>query len=347
MQEIAAALGLHRRTVSAIVNGKARDRAISPTTERRVLDYLAKIGYVPSRQARDLRSGHAQARHKVGILFGGQFHRHMTDAFRLLTRPLCRLPEHAEIVIAPSAQNADNIRELVARGCNDLLWMHASSDEGELREPDKILPLLQNFRRIVVYNYRFGFGAHEDELVSAGAHLIGVDRIEAVTEMARLLQRDGHQRIALFFEGNGPVIAEPLRHELGLDVFLVGHTSIPDGEMLETRRTAGQELIRLHRDEGVTAAIFNNHQSAMDAMLVLDKAGLSIPGDISFMGWSGSIFAEGLRVPLTAAEIPVETMTRKTLDLLAADAPAARHVYHARLCMRESTGACPESVMTC
>ena len=338
MTQIAADLGLHRRTVSAIVNGKARERAISPTTERRVLEYLARVGYVPSRQARDLRAGHAGMGPKVGILFGGQFHRHMTDAFRLLIRPLCRVPEHAEIIIAPIERNVENLRELVARGCTELLWLHASSDRGEVREPKQLLPLLGNFRRIVVYNYRFGFGEHEDELLDAGAHLVGVNRIGALTEMGRKLREHGHRRVALFFEANGPVLAEPLRKELGLEVFLVGHTSIPGGALLETRRTAGVELLRLHKEEGVTAAVFNNEQSAMDAMITVRDAGLSIPEDLSFMAWSGSIYAEGFGVPLTTVDIPVEAMTGQTLELLAADAPPARHVHEGELRLRKSHG---------
>ena len=341
MTQIAADLGLHRRTVSAIVNGKARARGVALKTERRVREHLARIGYVPSRQARDLRGGNAQARDKVGLLFGGQFHRHMTDAFRLLAQPLCRIPEHAEVVIAPSERNVENIRELVARGCTELLWMHASSDEGEIRRSGELLPLLQNFRRIVVYNYRFGFGRYEEELLGAGAHLIGVDRIGAVTRMGRLLQELGHRRVALFFEGNGPVLAEPLRDELGLEVFLVSETSAPDGGLVETRRTAGGELLRLRDTEGVTAAVFNSDQSAMDAMLAVEEAGLRIPRDVSMMGWSGTIYSEGLRVPLTTADIPVEAMTGKALALLEGDVPAERHVYAASLNLRGSHGATP------
>jgi hypothetical protein len=282
--------------------------------------------------------GHAQARHKVGILFGGHFHRHMTDAFRLLTRPLCSVPERAEVVIAPASRNVENVRELVARGCTDLLWMHAASDRGEVQDPRLLLPLLRSFRRIVVYNYRFGFGEHERELLGAGAHLLGVDRLRAVTRMGRLLKRLGHRRIAMFFEENGPVLAMSLGETLGLEVFLVGGTSVPDGELLETRGSAGAELLKLHAFEGVTAAIFNTDQSAMDAMRAIEEAGLAIPADISLLGWSGTVYSEGLRVPLTSADIPVEKMVRKTLTLLDSDTPATRHVFQARLRLRESHG---------
>ena len=69
MQAVADALGLHRRTVSAVVNGTARERRISAATVERVEQYLAAVGYVPSRQAQELREGGAVAK-KVGILFG-------------------------------------------------------------------------------------------------------------------------------------------------------------------------------------------------------------------------------------------------------------------------------------
>lgn len=55
--DIAKALGVSKTTVSFVLNGKAREIQISQELEKRVLDYIQQVGYIPNQYAQGLRSG--------------------------------------------------------------------------------------------------------------------------------------------------------------------------------------------------------------------------------------------------------------------------------------------------
>jgi len=55
--DIAKELGVSKTTVSFVLNGKARGNHISEALEKRVLDYIAEVGYQPNQFARGLRTG--------------------------------------------------------------------------------------------------------------------------------------------------------------------------------------------------------------------------------------------------------------------------------------------------
>ena len=55
--DIAQQLGISKTTVSFVLNGKAREKHISETLEKRILDHIHKVGYQPNQFAQGLRSG--------------------------------------------------------------------------------------------------------------------------------------------------------------------------------------------------------------------------------------------------------------------------------------------------
>jgi len=55
--DIAKELGISKTTVSFVLNGKARENHISEALEKKVLDYMAEVGYQPNQFARGLRTG--------------------------------------------------------------------------------------------------------------------------------------------------------------------------------------------------------------------------------------------------------------------------------------------------
>ena len=78
MKQIASELGISRWTVSMILNNNAKRRGIASDTINRVQSYIKERGYVPSRQALDLRNGKKDS---IGILYCGRLYSHLTEAF--------------------------------------------------------------------------------------------------------------------------------------------------------------------------------------------------------------------------------------------------------------------------
>jgi len=57
ISDIAKALGVSVTTVSFILNDKAKEKRISESLTKRVLDYVKKVGYKPNELAKSLRTG--------------------------------------------------------------------------------------------------------------------------------------------------------------------------------------------------------------------------------------------------------------------------------------------------
>ena len=57
IQDIAKKLQISTTTVSLVLNGKADQYKISKETQKRINDYVSKIGYIPNAHARGLSSG--------------------------------------------------------------------------------------------------------------------------------------------------------------------------------------------------------------------------------------------------------------------------------------------------
>jgi LacI family transcriptional regulator len=331
MQQIADELGLSRLTVSSVINGRAAERRISPATEAHVRAHLEGIGYVPSRLARDLRTGNTRST-TIGVLFGGHFYPHVTEAFRQFFDAFAGDPESLHVVMVPHDRNAEALREFAGHGITRLLWVHAVRDSMEVPDPGAVFPLLRNFDRSVIYNYRFGFGIHEEEFLNAGVTLIGVDRCRELARLATALKAEGHRKLALHFPGSHPEMAKALRRT-GLDVVFP-----PEGNWQGSRPYASaapalaEWLAHANTEEDVTAACMNNEQLAAFVMRELLQRGVNVPEDIAMTAWAGTPLAEALCAPLTTLRVPVDKMTRAAISALTdKGAVAERQVFRARL----------------
>lgn len=65
ISDIAKNLGISVTTVSFILNDKAKEKRISETLTKRVLDYVNKVGYKPNQLAKSLRTGKSKT---LGLL---------------------------------------------------------------------------------------------------------------------------------------------------------------------------------------------------------------------------------------------------------------------------------------
>jgi len=82
-------------------------------------------------------------------------------------------------------------------------------------------------------------------------------------------------------------------------------------------------------DLGCTALICQNDNAAIGAMGVLREAGISIPGDVSVVGFDGTEISRLCTPALTTVELPLASIGRRGMELLLAhierDEPADLH----------------------
>ncbi|GAA3014576.1 LacI family DNA-binding transcriptional regulator [Streptosporangium longisporum] len=174
---------------------------------------------------------------------------------------------------------------------------------------------------------------------AAVAHLafpqVSCDDVAAAEMALGHLRSLGHERIGMVL---GPPDHVPSRRKLDaakLDPEFVEHTMFS----LEGGHAAAARLIR----RGVTGIICASDVMALGAIRAARRAGLSVPDDVSVIGYDDSALMNCTDPPLTTLRQPIDAMGRAVVDLLAAQidkalVPADELLFEPELVVRASTG---------
>ena len=313
MTEIAAELGLSRETISAVVNDRAARIGVTDETVCRVRAHLELRGYVPSRQARNLRDA---PRRVVGLLYVEGLYTHLIDAFHRLAKALSAAAPDVEIVVAEPSRLEAAVRGLLARRVTDLVWIHNG------RYPEAYgAPRLAGYlsrMRTVVYNYFFDVSHNDEALLARDIRLVGIDRLAHTHRLARFLHRLGHRTIVLPNDTfRKPSAYKDSFERAGLEV-------VDFPQPFDAAR-----LLSAVRRQGVTAACFHGDRRACAGMMDLEKRGVRIPEDLTVTGFDGDALA--FRNDLTTFVIPVQAMVDKVCDLVAGVDSNVRHCFGLKL----------------
>jgi DNA-binding LacI/PurR family transcriptional regulator len=302
LAEVAQKVGVSEATVSRVLNGKA---GVSAGTREAVLTALDVLGYERPTQLRGERA------RLIGLVLPE------------LQNPI--FPALAEVVGGALAQ----------RGFTPVLCTRTA---GGLSEADYVAMLLDQQVSGVV----FAGGHHAEQaaphehyrlLRSRGipavlfnASVEGLDfpcvstddgtaAGQAFTHLASL----GHQRIGLVA---GPQDHMPSRRKLaafteyarrGPRADDVGPGPVENALFsLEGGQAATTRLLR----HGVTGVICASDVLALGAIRAVRRAGLSVPGDVSFVGYDDSAFMNCTDPPLTTVRQPIEAMGKAAVALL-------------------------------
>jgi DNA-binding LacI/PurR family transcriptional regulator len=328
LAEVARKVGVSEATVSRVLNGKA---GVSDATREEVLTALDVLGYERPTQLRGERA------RLIGLVLPE------------LQNPI--FPALAEVIGAALAQRGFTpvlcIRTAVgvseADYVNMLLDQHVSGvifeggDYMELAAPHEHYRLL-NSRGIPVVLIN---AAIED----LGFPSVCADDITAAEQAFRHLSSLGHQRIGLVV---GPEDHVPSRRKLasftehasaaGLTVAPVEHAlfSLEGGQAATTR------MLR----HGITGIICGSDVLALGAIRAVRRAGLSVPGDVSIVGYDDSGFMNCTDPPLTTVRQPIESMGKTAVALLANQMEGVavypeELLFEPELVVRGSTGPVP------
>jgi len=345
LADVAKKVGVSEATVSRVLNGKP---GVSDSTREAVLAALDVLGYERPTQLRGARA------RLIGLFVPE------------LQNPI--FPALAEVVSAALAQ----------RGFTPVLC--TSIDNG-LSEADYVDMLLEQQVSGVVFGggqYAEQAAPHEHyhllrergiPVVLFNAAIenldfptVATDDMTACGQAFTHLASLGHQRIGLLV---GPEDHVPSRRKLAEFRSLTGGladgvASGPGGQYgglagglqaapvehtlfsLEGGRAAASRLLR----QSVTGIICASDVLALGAILAARRAGLSVPGDVSVVGYDDSAFMNCTDPPLTTVRQPIEAMGRAVVALLvsqieSAARPAEELLFEPELVVRGSTGPAP------
>jgi len=330
MAEIAAELGLSRRTISSVVNGRARRLGHAQETIVRVERYLAERGYVPSQAATDL---HRPTLERIGLIHLGHLYTHLQTAYDDIVARLAEGQDLLELAVVPHRRLLDGVKALIARGATRVVWFQAW--EREAPESPSVAGYLANCR-VVIYNHLFGQGdgSATQAALALGYHLVGVDRTAAYRRIGALLRGLGHRVVALvpdYTYGDEALAAS------GLTVVRPPLTTRADDPAEAARQYTAFARAAM-RDHAVTALCIHGAGIAQYALANLVRAGVRVPEELTVIGFDGRPESEAYAVPLTTMDMPVADMVERTLGLLRRPRKEHRHCFEMRLVERGSHG---------
>ncbi len=318
-------------TVSRVINNHP---SVRPVTRRAVLQAIEAIGYHPNAVARNLR------RARSGTL---------AVAVSYLDNPTNLAIVHG---IAHAARErgiglllCDADGSYVTQGAHLTRLMEQRVDGVAIRPAGDFLPQVAPLLRagipVVPVGIRRSSGLHPEVIV---------DEEAASLAAMQLLTGLGHRRIGLLLRGFPDMREDGTganRHrfqayrrvhaEAGLEVSRRLVRLVYREEDIFTQTAA---LLALpDRPTALVAAV---HYFVPEMLKAVKAAGLSIPGDLSFIAYGDSSWAEAVTPALTVVRTDYEEMGRRTADLLlsaiAGEAPPEPPPLPSALIVRESCG---------
>ncbi|WP_327085153.1 LacI family transcriptional regulator [Nonomuraea sp. NBC_01738] len=324
LADIAAQAEVSEATVSRVLNGKP---GVSPATRQAVLAALDVLGYERTPRLRQRSAG------LIGLVtpeLGNPIFPAFAQAFERA------LVQHGYTPVlctqSPGGPAEDEFTELlVERGVSGIVFLSGLHADTTARS-DRYMQLMGQGVPMVLLN---GYAA------DVPAAFISPDDRTAARLAVRHLADLGHTAIGL---AAGPARFVPVirkidgyREELGGPGAVAHSLFSVEG---------GQAAAAVLLDQGCTGLVCASDLMALGAIRACRERGLSVPGDVSIVGYDDSPLIAFTDPPLTTVRQPIQAMVTAavlTLMELIAGAPS-RHselVFQPELIVRGSTGSGP------
>jgi len=338
IKEVAKIAGVSIATVSRYLNSP---EAVREKTRRKVQEAISETGYAPNTLARNFRRGKTSLVVVVLPSVGDPF-------FAGVMRGIWRVADEEgySILIRETQFNThefDEYSDIVFSKQADGIVLLATispfmQDRAERigRDGGRIPPIVIGCETVTPQLSHFPS--------------VRVDNARAAAEATEHLIRLGHRRIA-FISGQATSLLTRDREQGYRGAMAAAGLPVSDSWVVEGRQTldGAREAARrlLVQSPRPTAVFCANDEMAMGVMHEIRRAGLSIPGDVSVVGFDDIRYAEVLAPPLTTVAQPAEeigehTMRRLCRAIHGGDIGAEPEIVPHRLVIRESTGAPPE-----
>ena len=330
IHDVAVRAGVSATTVSHVVNGT---RPVSPQLSERVQRAMRDLGYQPNALARSLRR---KQTHTIGLI----------------------VPDNSNTFFAEMAHSV----EYAAYGIGHAVVLCNSDDDAEREALYLDLLLKRQVDGIVLVAAATSSDAMR-ALVERGPPLVVVDRDLAnpandcvLTDheaggyaASEHLAQLGHKRIACIagpsdLESSAGRVAG-YRAALRAAGLRVDTSMIVRGDFRDhSGYVAAQKLLK--RADPPTAIFACNDLMAIGAMAAVRDAGLSVPEDVSVVGFDDIHIAGYLNPPLTTIAQPTTELGRVATELLLQrmqdrTLPPRRVMLRNRLIIRRTTASAP------
>jgi DNA-binding LacI/PurR family transcriptional regulator len=337
LRDVAARAGV---SVGSASQAFSRPELVSDRVRERVLDAAAVLGYAgPDPAARRLRTGRAGA---LGLIFSERLRYQFTDpAAPAFLGGLARGMEdaHMGLLLIPDSRFREATAETVRAAAVDGFVVYSA-----VRNDPRVAAALSRGLPVVTV----------DQPRDAPTPFIGIDDRAAARSAAAHVRGLGHRRVGVLsfvtaIDPEGTLVLEIATERL--DGYREGLGDAWDESMIRTCRPNAVEPARraalelLGGPTPPTALLAMSDVLALGALQAASELGLSVPEELSVVGFDDSPAAAFARPPLTTVAQPHEEKGRLAaewlLEAIAGAGPRLRRrkaILPTELVIRESTG---------
>lgn len=303
IKDVARLAGVGLGTASRVVSGKG---SVSPATAERVKKAIKQLDFRPSHAARALLSGSSQT---IGVyipILKGTFY---TPILQVIDMELRSGGRHMVVAFGcglgdERRQAVEGVEFLIERGCDGLIVMSNELTDGD------IVALSRKQPRLVVLNR--SFESIRDQCFSADHTLGG-------TLAAQALLKLGHREFAVI--SGPPTSPDNVARITGFMDELTRHRIDPNKVMIlksdfspEGGWASAEAL--LASKHKFTALFCANDEMAVGVLSYFQQAGISVPKQVSVLGYDDTHSAEYSAPRLTSVHIPLREVTLNGLHWL-------------------------------
>lgn len=330
LKDVAARAGTSLATASRAINGNP---TVGESEKERVLAAAAQLGYVPNVTARSLRS---QTKHLVGVIIPTLDHSIYAKMVDGLQDRLAQAG--VSVIINTSGYDLDRektqARLLVAKGVESVVLVGAE-------HAPQTLEILEQAGVTQVLTYTSTPG-------EANA-AVGFDNYAAGVTAAKYLLELGHRRFGMIAGMTRDNDRAALRRDGFVNAILEAGIQRDDMVILEAAYSieAGSASMRsmMQTHPRPTAIFCGSDILAVGAVKYCASAGISVPGDVSVVGFDNLEIAHVVEPELTTIDVPARQMglmaAEALIELKKHDQKGMTKKLQTRLLIRQSTGPAP------
>ncbi|WP_272473039.1 LacI family DNA-binding transcriptional regulator [Baekduia alba] len=322
-RHIAKAAGVSQTTVSRVLSGS---NLVTPDTRARVMQVLEEYGYQPNAIAQAMVTGRTST---IGVVVDGITNPFYPELLEAIANAMEGSGYRMTLWSSGAASEPAAIEAISQRLVDGIIFTGAVADSPALQEATKgEAPLVLLNRYVdgvrcdtVTTDNVSGGRAAAEHLLSLGHRSLGV--IGAAPDLSTAREREQGFREALAAHGLEPWI------DRGQPSFHLGWEAL-------------QELATM--PERPTAVFCMNDITAFGVLSAAQRFGLSVPGDLSVLGFDDIDMAQWETFNLTTVRQPIVEMAQNAVRLLQEriEDPTRkpRHrCLEARVILRDTTGA--------
>jgi LacI family transcriptional regulator len=323
--DVARESGVSYSTVSRVLSGF---EFVKESTRKRVLETAERLGYVANLQARSLAGGRSQI---VGLLVPSLDNSYIGEITRGVDEELAKTNYNLMLYTTHRQMGKEAAYvHTIANGLSDGLLL--------------LVPSVPTSYLDALHERSFPYVLIDQTDTTGKSSVVNSTNWQGAYDATKYLIELGHRRIG-FITGMMELSSSTDRLE-GYKAALADHNISFVEELTATgdfQRQGGylgaQKLLELSTHP--TAIFASNDLSAFGAMEAIREHGLSIPNDISILGFDDIPQAEMTHPKLTTVRQPLDQMGRVAVKLLLEhienpDRPARHVTLATRLVVRDS-----------